>query len=285
MNDNNMDNNQPLVGLAFQYDETDHLVNTCLQVDPTEQPVKLSRLCPADQKLRAECEADIQEGLVAVNNVGFRLHLIKTKKLYRSTHRLFSTYCEEVFGISRVHANRHIEAYYTDETLKSEPIGSVSVPGTESQGRTIANLTPKEKVKIAKKVKEKVGTDTATAKDWQQAREEVLPSRNTSKRSKVPANTRIRDDEHKMVPIPAETAQSGQILVQLPSEFFQADCDLPTLQRLSVMASLHNKIRNDPSKKQLADKLASELESALQMYGKWEQEFLIPAPEKEALAA
>lgn len=51
------------------------------------------------------------------------------------------------------------------------------------------------------------------------------------------------------------------------------------------MASLHNEIRHDPSKKQLADKLASELESALQMYAQWEQEFLIPSPEKEALAA
>ena len=285
MNDIKTDNNQPLVELAFQYDETDELVKTCLQVNATEQEVDLSDLTEDEQTLRDECEAEIHDGIEAVSQVGYRLYQVTTGKLYRSTHRFFGEYCEEVLGISRVHANRQIEAYQTDETVKSEPIGSVSVPQNESQARTVANLTPKEKVKVAKKVKEKLGKGKPTTKDWQEARQEVIATKPVSKPPKVTkaANPKVKNDN--VVSLPVQSAQTAMVLVQLPSEFYKPTCEIPSLTKLSEMARLHDNIKDNPAKKTEASKLARDLKTWLELYAKWEQKFLIKALEQEAQAA
>lgn len=151
------------------------MVGPHLQVDEPEAAEDLSPLTEAEKILRTECEADIKKKLLAFSDVGFRLHQIKSQKLYRSTHRSFEAYCKEKWGMSRVHANRQIDAHQTNELLKSEPIGTVSLAATESQARQLANLTPTEKVKVAKKVKEIVGDRAPTAKDFQQAKNEACP--------------------------------------------------------------------------------------------------------------
>jgi hypothetical protein len=137
--------------------------------------------------LRTECEREIDDRLEAFITVGYRLHVIKTQKLFRSTHRIFEKYCKEKWGISRVHANRQIDAYQTGDLLKTETIGSVSVPATESQARTLADLTPEDKVKVPRKVKQNVGPRKPTAKDFKQAKDQVCPAKAPQPSPKPPA--------------------------------------------------------------------------------------------------
>ena len=294
MNDLNTDNNQPLVGLVFPYNETDDLISTCLQVDTPEIEVPLSPLSPPEELLRAQCEEDIEEGLAAINNVGYRLHLIKTQKLFRSTHPSFEKYCAEVFGISRVHANRKIDAYQTESLLKSEPIGSVSIPETESQAREMANLSPEQKKKVARKVKAVVGNRRPNAKDFKKARNEVCPGKAASKDKTIPGKQmapidtvlnksaeKVPAQEPTSLPTIADLPISRASNIITPVELFPGSKVL-SLSELSTMADTLHKIFLAPARRNEAGTLLFKLKAHLQMYAEWEKKHLGEAPLKEA---
>ncbi|MEI9960471.1 MAG: hypothetical protein WDM76_04855 [Limisphaerales bacterium] len=112
-----------------------------------ESDALLSKLSKPEAELLHKCEAEIDEGLDRFITVGYRLHTIKSRVLYRATHNSFEKYCKEKWGFTAVHAKRLINANETNELLKSEPIGSVVMPQSEAAVRAMTGLTKEEKGK------------------------------------------------------------------------------------------------------------------------------------------
>lgn len=83
-----------------------------------------------------ELEQTIERGLSTFVEVGEALLEIRDSRLYRESHKTFEDYCQERWGWTRQHANRHIAAARTVEIL--EPTGSI--PTDERQARELAPL-------------------------------------------------------------------------------------------------------------------------------------------------
>ncbi len=72
--------------------------------------------------------------------VGSALMEIKTKELYRETHKNFNTFCHERWGFGRSYANKLVGSA---ERIKLLPAG-VPKPANEFQMRPFLNLEPEE---------------------------------------------------------------------------------------------------------------------------------------------
>jgi len=81
-------------------------------------------------------EAIIERGLMTFTEVGTSLMTIRDKRLYKETHSTFESYCQERWGWSKSHANRHIQAAHLGEILA--PMGVK--PTTERQARELTPL-------------------------------------------------------------------------------------------------------------------------------------------------
>jgi hypothetical protein len=277
------------VGLVFEFAQADELVATRLLPSDAEDEVVISDLSAKELKLREECETDIHGGLEAVNLVGYRLYTIKSQKLYRSTHRSFEKYVEDTFGITKVHANRKIDAYQTHELLKKEPKGSVSVPAKETHGRVMNGMKPEDKVAVARKVKAKAGDRTPTGQDWKEAAHEVVPKATTNTaakpQSEEPEALEPDAQPTNLIPMPADPPATGMVWVQLPAHTYREVTTFASLQRVFEMAKEFNCIRSDSSKKKQQETLLWNIKSNLELYAQWEQEWLIPAENKAQEAA
>jgi hypothetical protein len=131
------------------------------------------------QRLR-ECVILIRKNQQLPFESGAALSEIRAKELYREEGLTFEEYCEKNLDITRVHAKRLIKAHECIQNLKAtEPIGSVTLPTTESQARAVADLDKDDQIKVARKVKQSIGDRSATAKDFAQAREELFPKKKT----------------------------------------------------------------------------------------------------------
>lgn len=165
------------IAYSFRYLPEENLV--CTDLHMTDETTSPQTPLNSDEKdLFAECEANIRQSIDGFYAVGKCLYIIKTQKLYREHYKSFEDYCASEWGISRVHANRQIEASQTVDVLKNEPIGSVPIPKNESQARMLAGLTKEQKIAVAKQVKQSATDDAPTAKDWEEAKGTIAP-RNT----------------------------------------------------------------------------------------------------------
>lgn len=99
---------------------------------------------------------------------GKYLKQIKEEGLYKA-HDTFETYCKKQWGFSRVHVGRLIAAHECLENLKKNQIGSVCIPTTESQARVIAGFKAEDQVRVAKAVKDSLGSARPAAKDFKAA--------------------------------------------------------------------------------------------------------------------
>ena len=277
---------QDFVAISYVFDGEENVIPH-LVVNDVEEEIDLSPLNPAEKKLLAECEQDIEERLGAASSVGYRLRIIKTGKLYREKYSSFEKYCQDEWGLSRFHATRLIKADQCISNLqKAHQIGApVAIPTKESHARHVDDLAPDRQIKVARKVKETVGKGKQTAKDWEDAREELFPIKPASKPAEAKEAANPKVEETKIIPMPVQKPKSGMVLVQLPSEFYKVDCTIPTLQDLSKMASTLRNIKDNSLKRKEADKLARELATSLDLYAKWEHKFLNPTAEKETQAA
>lgn len=145
-----------------------------------DEPVANSELTTDESELLASLETEIGYGINEFNTIGACLYQIKSKKLYRSTHTTFASYCKDKFQISRVHGDRLVSAFETQEFLKSEPIGSVVIPKTESALRAFNNLNISEKKAVGKKLKDE-GCNDPTAKDVEAAKAKAVPAKSSKK--------------------------------------------------------------------------------------------------------
>lgn len=82
-------------------------------------------------------ESKIQKGMQTFFEVGAALKDIRDKKLYRTDHATFESYCETRWEFSKTHANRQVAAAQLIEDLT--PIG-VILPSNESQCRPLTKL-------------------------------------------------------------------------------------------------------------------------------------------------
>jgi hypothetical protein len=104
-------------------------------------------------------EAVIEKGLASFVEVGNALMRIRDSRLYRESHGTFEDYCQEKWGMSRVHAHRLVEAASVVEML---PIGNK--PKTESQARPLTLLdTPEEQAEAWQEAVETAPAGKVTA--------------------------------------------------------------------------------------------------------------------------
>lgn len=98
-------------------------------------------LTTSEQADLRRLEGIVQRGMQTFCEVGKALAEIQERRLYRLTHKTFTAYCEERWGMSKSHAYRHIEVSKTIETLS--PMGDKNaLPANERQARELAPLTP-----------------------------------------------------------------------------------------------------------------------------------------------
>jgi DNA N-6-adenine-methyltransferase (Dam) len=89
-------------------------------------------------------ETTIEHGLETFVEVGEALREIRDRRLYRAQHPTFEDYCRQRWGMSRVHAHRHIKAA---EVVALLPVGNR--PTSERQARELAPLAGDEAELVA----------------------------------------------------------------------------------------------------------------------------------------
>ena len=87
-------------------------------------------------------ETTIERGLNTFVEVGTALAEIRDSKLYRKSFGTFEDYCQERWGMSRIHAHRLMTSAGVVSNLL--PIGNI--PKTESQARPLTTLEPEEQI-------------------------------------------------------------------------------------------------------------------------------------------
>ena len=136
---------EPVLSIQYMLDGSeDEFIVAHLAECNDDEPVANSELTTDESELLASLETEIGYGINEFNTIGACLYQIKSKKLYRSTHTTFASYCKDKFQISRVHGDRLVSAFETQEFLKSEPIGSVVIPKVKTP--TSASRTTKAKI-------------------------------------------------------------------------------------------------------------------------------------------
>ncbi len=122
--------------------------------DPTVVPevVEFFELTPEEQKERQRLERIVGRSFV---EAGQALAEIRARRLYRSTHKTFETYCQDRFGFSRRYVNYRIAAVQVVDNLKMGTNGSQNsegvnqltkliLPTNERQVRPLVKLDPEE---------------------------------------------------------------------------------------------------------------------------------------------
>lgn len=106
-------------------------------------------LTTQEEGVLSRLENLIEQGLRTFYEVGCALAVIRTKRLYRSTHGSFEDYCRERWGMSRVHAHRLISS--SEVVTNLLPTGN-TLPSNERQVRPLAKLPPAEQREVWQRV-------------------------------------------------------------------------------------------------------------------------------------
>jgi hypothetical protein len=119
-----------------------------------------SVLAVRDAERLTSLEETIAQGLTTFVEVGAALAEIRDSRLYRETHKNFTDYCRERWGMDRTHAYRLVDAAEAVRNLS--PIGdnaAVPLPATESQARPLTSLPPEQQREVWKKAVETAPTN------------------------------------------------------------------------------------------------------------------------------
>ena len=100
----------------------------------------VNSLTTQEKQQLAKLEKVIDDKLEDFFEVGSAIMEIKTKELYRETHKNFNTYCHERWGLGRSYANKLIGSA---ERIKLLP-ENVAKPANEFQVRPFLKLEPEE---------------------------------------------------------------------------------------------------------------------------------------------
>jgi hypothetical protein len=102
-------------------------------------------LSPDDAARLAQLEATVEKGLHTFVEVGTALAEIRDSRLYRQTHKNFTDYTRERWGISKPYATQLIGAAAVVENLVA--IATIT-PATESQARPLTLLEPEQQREV-----------------------------------------------------------------------------------------------------------------------------------------
>lgn len=170
-------NKQPELMFAFDYDELNEEPKPMLIPDAADLGESaLTSLNSEEQMLLEDCENAIEDSMGAFYEIGHRLRIIKVKKLYRASHRSFTEYCSEQWGFGIHYANRLMKGSEVVDNLKTVPIGTVSLPGSEAACRPLTDLETSKQIQVGRIVKESVGDREPTAIDFEKAKKQVVES-------------------------------------------------------------------------------------------------------------
>lgn len=126
-----------------------------------------------------DLERRIEAARMSFVDAGEALAEIRDERFYRLTHGTFEDYCQERWGLSRVHAHRLIEAASAVERIRLLPIGNI-LPATESQARELTRLEdPDQQIAAWEKVVERTDGDPKkiTAKVVREEVQKLLPEK------------------------------------------------------------------------------------------------------------
>lgn len=128
----------------------------------------------------------IESGRRAFEELGAALRECKDSGSWREKYTSWSEACRSEWGISRQHADRLMQGVRIMELIGAAPMGAVSKNGGEVVGpkslpvneravRELADVPDEDKPDIATRAAEISGSDTFSAADVRQAKEEGVP--------------------------------------------------------------------------------------------------------------
>ena len=101
----------------------------------------------------------------AFSEAGYALRELRDKKLYRSTHRAFETYCRDRFGYNRSRSYQMIDAAMVVDNLKKCPRIVDKLPKSEFQCRPLTKLTSEQQQQAWTALLEETGGSIPTGKE------------------------------------------------------------------------------------------------------------------------
>jgi hypothetical protein len=144
--------------------------------------LELVRPLTAEEERRlGELEKVIDAKLGDFFEVGSAIMEIKTRELYRETHKNFNTYCQERWGFGRSYANKLIGSAARIQLLPAE----VPKPANEFQIRPFLRLEPEEFPQKWQAIVKTAGEGKVTSKIVEESLN--LPKKKRKKRTTRPA--------------------------------------------------------------------------------------------------
>jgi len=115
----------------------------------------VEELSPEEEADRSRLELKVER---AFYESGLALVELRSRRLYRSTHKSFEEYCFERFGFQRAHSYRLIDAARVVDNLSSGCLqfGDI-IPSSESQCRPLIKLEPDEQRQVWQEAVEQAG--------------------------------------------------------------------------------------------------------------------------------
>lgn len=141
----------------------------------------------------AELETIIERGKETFVEVGTALLEIRDSRLYKEKFKTFENYCQERWGMSRIHAHRMIEAAAVANNLL--PIGNK--PENEAQARELAALPPEQQRQVASTTDFK----RATAKQVRKKVQAILPPKHKPSSPELKSKPNADEEEDFMLPV------------------------------------------------------------------------------------
>jgi len=120
---------------AMPSDKTDALNHTPVEV--------VEELSPSESADRQRLELKVER---AFYQAGAALRELRSRRLFRSTHRTFEDYCLQRFGFQRSHSYQLIDAASVVDNLSA--IGGQILPTSERQVRPLTKLKPDEQRQV-----------------------------------------------------------------------------------------------------------------------------------------
>lgn len=155
-----------------------------------EQVTEIEQLTKTEFKELINLETVIESGLKVFYEVGEALFAIRDRRLYRSTHKTFDSYCRDRWQMSKTQANRLIGAASAASDLT--PIGVI--PSSESVVRPLVSLSTQQRQKAWQKAVDS-GNGNPTAADVSKAVSEINEQEDSSLYSQL---EEIIEDGHRL---------------------------------------------------------------------------------------
>ncbi len=127
-------------GSSTQKDESS---TSALQI--SVEVVETSELTPEEERVRLHLERQVERAFYLA---GKALAELRSRRLYRSTHKTFEDYCKDRFGFTHRHINYLIAGSVVVDNLETGTICSQILPTRECQVRPLTKLNPDQQREV-----------------------------------------------------------------------------------------------------------------------------------------